>query len=451
MGRSPRFRANDMSNPHPAQPNTHFLAHMAAASEVHEMSVTEDILAANGMKLVAKGSRIDAGVCDRLLRHVLRKPLEDCVQVADGVAASELEPLGEALLQRHPLLAALVVDPRARAAPASLAALKLTPAILSLLTVYVSAGKQRLEHVTGVAMLALALARKLFPGDLQRHRVLAVAGLLHDVGELYIDPAFLQRGTPLAEEQWRHIVTHPLVAGHVLRDLDGAGPAVADAVLLHHERLDGFGYPQGLGGAAFALDGQILAAAEWLMALIEHEASPLTHARMATRLVPGEFNQALLDLVAGAALEAPDSPVQLAAVPPLEDAVPRIERLGRVLSRFRALRAEVEAAQAQAGPALRSVLQAGQQRMSRIHATFTSAGLDAGQPAALVAELAALRDPAAYMEVMALVGELEWRLREFERKQRLRCLMLEPADRAIAEGAMACVSPEPVPESEALA
>ena len=431
-----------MSDPNPAQTNAHFLAHLASASDSTHLSVSEDILAASGMKLVAKGVRIDATVCGRLLQHVLRKPLEECVQVADGVTAAQLDPLGEMLLLRHPLLAALVEDPRARRAPASLAALKLTPAILSLLTVYVAAGKQRLEHVTGVALIALGLARKLCPGDLERQRELALAGLLHDVGELYIDPAFLQRDTRLEEDQWRHIVTHPLVGSHVLRALDGVSPAVADAVLLHHERLDGFGYPQGVADSAFFLDGQILAAAEWLMALIEHEASPVTKARMATRLVPGEFSAELLSVVTEAARNAPDEPVELAVLPPLEDAIPRIERLGRTLFRFRAIQTDVDKLQATATPALRSVLQAGQQRMKRIHASFTSAGLDNGQPAALVAALADSPDPAAYMEVMALVSELEWRLRELERKQRLRCRMLEGPDRDTASWAMAYLAPE---------
>lgn len=431
-----------MSDSDLAQANAHFLAHVATASESHELSVTEDIVTASGMKLVAKGARIDASVCSRLLQHILRTPLEACVQVTDGVTSAKIESVGEVMLLRHSLLATLVNDPRARRAPASLAALKLTPAILSLLTVYVAAGTSRLEHVTGVSMLALALARKLFPGDMERQRMLALAGLLHDVGELYIDPAFLQRDAPLEEEQWRHIVTHPLVARHVLSNLDGAGSAVADAVLLHHERLDGFGYPQGVAGAAFSLDGQVLAAAEWLMALIEHEASPIMHARMATRLVPGEFAPALLDWVAAAARDAPDEPQQHAQLPPLDDAVPRIERLGRVLTRFRAVQSEVEALQLQAAPPLRAVLHAGQQRMMRLHASFASAGLDTVDPGALVAEIGASGETAAHVELLAFIGELEWRLREFDRKQRLRCRTLDGADRAAAVWAMDYALPE---------
>src|SRR5205814_10663286 len=106
-------------------------------------------------------------------------------------------------------------------------------------------------------------------------RTLAIAGLVHDIGELYIDPAYLQRDAHLTIEQWRHIVTHTLVGHRVLREMAGAGRAVADAVLLHHERLSGFGYPRSIGGETFVLDGQIVAAAEWLRGLAGSGTSPL--------------------------------------------------------------------------------------------------------------------------------------------------------------------------------
>ena len=49
-----------------------------------------------------------------------------------------------------------------------------------------------------------------------------------------------------------------------------------------------------------------------------------------------------------AARNAPDEPVELAVLPPLEDAVPRIERLGRTLFRFRAMQTDVDKLQATA-------------------------------------------------------------------------------------------------------
>jgi hypothetical protein len=423
--------------------NPHYLDHVVTTAASHAVAASEDIVTGNGIKLLAKGARIDAGTRERLLQHKLRKPLEDCVTVIDGVSPADFEPIAAALLQRHPLLRTLCADARARPAPASLAALALTPQMQSLLTVYAGAQPDRLEHAVGVATLALGLARTLLPGAVDRHRSLALAGLVHDIGELYIDPAYLRRGTPLTPEVWRHIVTHPLVGHRVLTSLAGAGQAVADAVLQHHERLDGFGYPRGVQGEAFTIDGQILAAAEWIMALFESGNAPMTRAGLGPRLMPGEFDTALLEALHAAGRNAPDAPVDLSTAMALELAAPRVLRLARALDGWRQARPWLESAIAAAAPALRHVLVAGLQRALRMQTSFSSTGLDARQPEPLLNELAALRDPLIYTETMSLVLELEWRVTELERGLRLRASLLAPQQGAVIDELLARVLAEP--------
>jgi HD-GYP domain-containing protein (c-di-GMP phosphodiesterase class II) len=411
--------------------NSHYLDHVVATSQTHEVAATEDIVAGNGIKLLAKGARIDAATRDRLLQHKLRKPLENCVEVADGITTQRFEAIAEVLLQRHPLLHALCASTGARPVPASLARLTLSRPMRSLLTVHALSQADRLEHAVGVAMVAMSLAHRLLPEEIERHRMLATAGLVHDIGELYIDPVYLRKETRLNAEQWRHIVAHPVVGHRVLREMAGAGYVVADAVLQHHERLDGFGYPQSVHGDAFTLNGQILAAAEWLMALAESGSSPLTRAGMAIRMIPGEFSPDLLQAVSSMARESPDAAVELTAVTPLAHVVPRIERLAASLRRFRESRAMLDQQIAQARPGLREVLRHGFQRLQRIQSRFYSSGLDAASPELLLEELAALQDPAVYTEVTALIGEMEWRMRELEREQRLRASVLSPQEEAV--------------------
>lgn len=411
--------------------NPHYRSHLLAVAHCHEVVVTEDIVAANGIPLLIKGTRIDGANLDRLMLHQLRKPLEDCVQVVGGTQASAFAPIGRALLEVHPLLRALCAPDIAKPAPDALSSLTLTLPMQSMLTVYTQGRNDRLAHVVGVAMLALSLARRLLPGEVDRHRVLAIAGLFHDVGELYIDPTYLERGTPLNEEQWQQFLQHPLVGYRMLRNMPGAGPAVANVVLLHHERLDGFGYPRGISGSALKLDGQILAAAEWLMAVVESDPAPLTRARMAERLVPGEFSPPLLAAIAALAQAAPDTLVELDRAPPLLEAAPRIVRLAEQMHQFREARGWAEARLAQAAPPLRALLEAGLQRMLRIQASFSSIGLDAFNPEQLLTDLTTLHDAGVYMEVMSMVGELEWRLRELSRKQKAYAYLLPPQERAL--------------------
>src|SRR5258708_18380181 len=119
----------------------------------------------------------------------------------------------------------------------------MSPAMQSLLTLCAEHQPNRLEHAVGVALLAQAFGRMLQPGGADRQHVLGLAGLFHDIGELYIDPTYLRKGTPLDAAMWKHIVIPPLVADRVLRPIAGGDPAIADAVIHHHEAPDGFCYP----------------------------------------------------------------------------------------------------------------------------------------------------------------------------------------------------------------
>ena len=440
-----------MNDPLPDTVNPHYLQQVVATARTHEVVASEDIVTSGAIKLLAKGARIDDEARDRLLQHKLRRPLEECTEVIGGVVSAQFESIGDALLAKYPLLRALCTTERARSAPASVAGVALTLPMQSLMTVYGQSRPGRLEHAVGVAMLALSLARRLLPGAVDRHRVLAIAGLLHDVGELYIDPVHLQSGVRLDGAGWRHIAIHPLVGHRVLLDMAGAGPQVAEAVLQHHERMDGFGYPHGVGGEAFTVDGEIVAAAEWLMALVENETSPLARASMALRLVPGEFRPELIKVIAGVAKEVPALATEHNVAPPLAEALPRILRLAGSLDRFNASRGWIEERMAESAPALRNVLGVGLNRLRRIQVSFASTGLDASNAQALLGELSAGQDPEVYVEITSLIKELEWRMRELERSQRLRASLLTGAEQSVVEEVIARLNGSSIPAAEALA
>jgi hypothetical protein len=67
----------------------HYLERLVAVGATRGVEASTDIVARNGMKLLAKGTRIDGEVRERLLQHKLRQPLEDCVRVVAGVIPQE--------------------------------------------------------------------------------------------------------------------------------------------------------------------------------------------------------------------------------------------------------------------------------------------------------------------------------------------------------------------------
>lgn len=335
------------------------------------------------------------------------------------VAPEALVPLAQGLIDQHSLLASLCRG-GAPTVPVLLGKLQLSKDVRSLLTAYAELRPGRLEHAVGVAVIAVALARRMFPTEPDQHRMLAIAGLLHDVGELYLDPQMLQPGARLTPAQWRHIATHPVLGSRVLRQLDGADDQIADAVLQHHERLDGFGYPRALHGAQLSLQGQILGAAEWLMGLVESGMGSEERASVAARLMPGEFIAELVDVIASTPREARAS----AAMPPLNDAVQRMQRIAVVLERFAGARVALEARLAAARDEVRQSLSGALLRMARIQIAFSCTGLDMEDPELLLRKLAAISDPQLDAELHMIVSELEWRLREVERELLLRSALI---------------------------
>lgn len=412
----------------PEAANLHLVDHMAAAE--HRFEASEDIFAGNGMKLLAKGTPIGNSVREQLLNHKLRKPLEQSMRVVDGLIPARFGPMAEELLAEHRQLEALCHTERGPGVAQALTSLQLSEAVQCLLTLHGELVGERMKHSVGVAMLALAFARKLAPRDTSLRQSLSLAGLVHDIGELYIDPQCLRREGPLPPEQWRQIAAHPTIGHRVLRNLEGAGKEVAEAVLLHHERLNGFGYPRRIAGAQFPLHGQILAAAEWLMGIIDSGLAPGSRMQIATRLLPGEFGAPLLDLINASAARSEELAAVLSALTPLGDLAPRVARIAATIGRFVQSRAWIDAQIATSRGELRSILVAGLDRMLRIQAAFSSTGLDSGAPDVLLRELAALSDDRMQLEVVTVVRELEWRLRDLERESLMRAALLSGPESA---------------------
>jgi HD-GYP domain-containing protein (c-di-GMP phosphodiesterase class II) len=113
-------------------------------------------------------------------------------------------------------------------------------------------------HTRRVALLAVRVGEQLrLPAA--RLRALAAGGLLHDMGKLSVPDGILKKPAPLTDDEFAVVRQHPENGVRLLRELGGFADAVLCLVHDHHERLDGTGYPRGLGGADLGLDTCILA------------------------------------------------------------------------------------------------------------------------------------------------------------------------------------------------
>ena len=120
-------------------------------------------------------------------------------------------------------------------------------------------------HNLRVARLCVNIGRQMSMGAPEL-RVLARAGLLHDIGKLGIPSEVLEKHSPLDESEWIVMRTHPEL-GLTLLDRTGQSSREMLAVLYHHERLDGSGYPYGLKAESISIEARIVAVADTYDAL----------------------------------------------------------------------------------------------------------------------------------------------------------------------------------------
>jgi HD-GYP domain-containing protein (c-di-GMP phosphodiesterase class II) len=105
----------------------------------------------------------------------------------------------------------------------------------------------------------------------EQAEMLHIAGHLHDIGKIGIPDNILRKASPLDDEEWEIMRSHPLIGANIIRPvaLLAESGGVVDVVLHHHERWDGKGYPHGLAGRDIPLGARIIAVADTLSAMLQ--------------------------------------------------------------------------------------------------------------------------------------------------------------------------------------
>ena len=123
-------------------------------------------------------------------------------------------------------------------------------------------------HQQRVSHLAAALAERLGLPEAQREG-LRVAGLVHDIGRIHVPTEILAKPDALNAMEMGIVRDHSIVGHEILKDIPFPWP-VARIVLEHHERLDGSGYPSGLGPEETLFASRIMALADVVEAMNSH-------------------------------------------------------------------------------------------------------------------------------------------------------------------------------------
>jgi putative nucleotidyltransferase with HDIG domain len=116
------------------------------------------------------------------------------------------------------------------------------------------------RHSAAVARYAREVARMLDLPEREQD-LIHTAALLHDIGKFIFPDSILLADRKLTDEEWEIVKLHPEQGAKLVRRIEGYGP-VADIIISHHERVDGKGYPHGLGGEEIPLGSRIISVAD---------------------------------------------------------------------------------------------------------------------------------------------------------------------------------------------
>ncbi len=330
--------ANKASD-HFATANPHALKVILEASDTRAIIAACDIFDIQGIKLWARHRPVSRDLQQRLMDRALSQPLETCLIAEDGVNNRTLALALRDLVQGDGPLPALL-RPQGSALLQGVMAIRLHPVVQLLLSAVESMQAPRFAH----AIEAMAMAGALMAARGADHKQVTQAmtvGLLHDVGEMYIDPAHGEAEIAHTQnvETYRQLLVHPHIGQLLISQLTDYPKDVARAVAEHHERMDGSGFPHRLDGAGMSTLGKLMSTVEGALAALRQPGATLQHASVVLRAVPGEFDDHLLGPLAAAArtepaLQArrtlPDLQARLAAFDTtLNDALARLDELMR--------------------------------------------------------------------------------------------------------------------------
>jgi hypothetical protein len=239
--------------------NDHYLRAITELGDSRKIVAACDIYSQSGIKLVAADFQITSELYDRLVKHKLLLPLDKAMS-SDNVldSACILADVLELIERNDKLGQVAQVIGRGNSYRQIINNIRLPAPLAFKLTVAREKFPRIYQHSLLLMVIGVYLARCDRMGAHDDVNV-AMAALFLDIGLLHVDPRLLESAHVMNPAERRHLYAHPLTAYLLLCEFPELPKSIANAVLEHHERMDGSGYPRGIGGEKISRYGQILA------------------------------------------------------------------------------------------------------------------------------------------------------------------------------------------------
>jgi len=397
-----------MSNP------DYFLKAVTDLGDTRNIVAARDIYSDKGQKLVAEGFHISSKIYDRLIEHQV-VGLETALQI-DGVLDPstimiDLDQIISASAKLQNVVEALGTD-------FHLQKIILPMKLPSPLTFRLTIAREKYNDIYQRSLCSLILCVYMAYRDglkPQEATSLAIAALFHNLGLLHINPDLLAVEHVMTIKERRHLYAHPLTGYIILKDIQEISPKIASAVLEHHERMDGRGYPRGITGDKISRYGQMLAVAEVTAKLFKENPGVAQWKRLEVmlKLNSKQYGNLLIGYLLPFIKSMEYEQEHTSTVDQITDKVVQIAAL---IDNFN-----------QHGQSSENdkVFEFAKQRLTRMMVDFYDAGIDLRNPAELLKLLG--EDDESMADLAPLLNEAIWQFKALiEDTQRIHETMAQP-------------------------
>lgn len=139
--------------------------------------------------------------------------------------------------------------------------LKSISSVIKNIVLYGSGSDTIYRHGVNVAALSSILGKWLGFSESQLN-LLTYSAILHDLGKTKIDKDILDKAGPLTQKEFKEVKNHPAIGYNYVKEIPFLDKSVSFGVLMHHEKIDGSGYPLGLKGDKIHPFARIIAVAD---------------------------------------------------------------------------------------------------------------------------------------------------------------------------------------------
>lgn len=246
--------------------NEHYLNHLTEVNKQGKIILTEDVLNQNGVLVIKKGAEVNRELSYKIARHKLANPIDNSIMLSEQLSYQEILGSWTKQLDELSMLETAKSSEHYSAVLHAFNLLFKYPLLLQKLTIL----QQRLPEIFGKLLassaMAFGLCKELKMSDEVTHNVF-IANMMTDIGLLHINPELVNKKGKYSPQEWKLMQGHVAIAKHFADQITALPKRVSMALLEHHERNDGFGYPFGKKGEQRCIEGQILSMVDMLNGL----------------------------------------------------------------------------------------------------------------------------------------------------------------------------------------